>query len=108
MKTREFLHEVMELAWQFVHKDGFGMSEALKAAWTNLKLRAEMKDSIVKFYFKKKDGSVREAFGTLNEKWIPAPTGTAQRAKNNSVQTYYDIRRGGYRCYRKANLLSIA
>lgn len=43
MKTRELLHEVMLLAWQFVRKNGFSMSEALKAAWANLKLMAEMK-----------------------------------------------------------------
>ena len=68
MKTREFLHEVMSLAWQFVRKNGFSMSEALKSAWVNMKLKAEMKKKIVKFYFKKVDGSVREAYGTLNEK----------------------------------------
>lgn len=53
MKTREFLHEVMSLAWQFVRKNGFSMSEALRSAWVNMKLKAEMKKKIVKFYFKK-------------------------------------------------------
>lgn len=66
MKTREFLHEVMLLAWQFVRKNGFSMSEALKAAWVNLKLMAEMKKRIVKFYFQKVDGSIRESYGVDN------------------------------------------
>lgn len=108
MKTREFLHEVMSLAWQFVRKNGFSMSEALKSAWVNMKLKAEMKKKIVKFYFKKVDGSVREAYGTLNEKLMPAITGTDKRAKNDTVTTYYDTERGEFRCYKKANLLSIA
>ncbi len=107
MKTRDFLHEVMLLAWQFVRKNGFSMSEAL-TAWANLKLKAQMKSKIVKFYFQKVDGSVREAYGTLNEKFMPAITGTEKKAKNDTVQTYYDTERGEFRCFKKANLIKIA
>lgn len=105
---RNSMREVMSLAWQMVKKNGFSMSEALKTAWANLKLKSEMKKRIVKFYFKKVDGSVREAYGTLNEKLMPAITGTDKRAKNDTVQTYYDTERGEFRCFKKANLMSIA
>ena len=108
MRTREFLHEVMSLAWQFVKRNGYTMSEAMKVAWANLKLKSEMKQRIVKFYYQKVDGSVREAYGTLCEKLMPAITGTDKRAKNDTVQTYYDTEVGEFRCYKKANLLSIA
>lgn len=81
MSTKSFLHEVMSLAWQFVRKNGFTMSEALKCAWANMKLKLQMKSKIVKFYFQKVDGSVREAYGTLNEKLMPAITGTDNRKK---------------------------
>ena len=64
---RNQMKEVMSLAWSFVKRNGFSMSEALKVAWANLKLKAQMKSKIVKFYFQKVDGSVREAYGTLNE-----------------------------------------
>ncbi len=74
MSTKNFLHEVMSLAWQFVRKNGFTMSEALKCAWANMKLKLQMKSKIVKFYFQKVDGSVREAYGTLNEKLMPTIT----------------------------------
>ena len=57
MSTKSFLHEVMSLAWQFVRKNGFTMSEALKCAWANMKLKLQMKSKIVKFYFQKVDGS---------------------------------------------------
>lgn len=107
MKTREFLHEVMSLAWQFVKRNGYTMSEALKCAWTNMKLRAQMKTRIVKFYFQKVDGSVREAWGTLSEKIVPA-TGEDTRKKNDTVQTYFDTDRGEWRCFKKANLIRIA
>ncbi len=105
---RNSMREVMSLAWQMVKKNGFSMSEALKTAWANLKLKSEMKKRIVKFYFKKVDGSVREAYGTLNEKLMPAITGTDKRAKNDTVQTYFDTERGEFRCFKKANLMSIA
>lgn len=107
MKTREFLHDVMSLAWQLVKRNGYSMSEALKCAWTNLKLRAQMKSKIVKFYFQKVDGSVREAWGTLSEKIVPA-TGEDTRKKNETVQTYFDTDRGEWRCFKKANLIRIA
>lgn len=102
------MREVMSLAWQMVKKNGFSMSEALKTAWANLKLKSEMKKRIVKFYFKKVDGSIREAYGTLNEKLMPAVTGNDKRAKNDTVQTYFDTERGEFRCFKKANLMSIA
>lgn len=108
MRTNEILSEVMHLAWQMVKKNGYTMSEALRTAWTNIKLKAAMKNRIVKFYFQKVDGSVREAFGTLNEKLMPAITGTDKRAKNETVQTYYDTEVGEFRCYKKANLLGLA
>lgn len=94
------------LAWQFVRKNGYSMSEALKCAWANIKLKNAMKNKIVKFYFQKVDGSLREAYGTLNEKLMPAITGTDKRTKNDTVQTYYDTERGEYRCFKKANLIS--
>ena len=108
MSTKNFLHEVMSLAWQFVRKNGFTMSEALKCAWVNMKLKLQMKSKIVKFYFQKVDGSVREAYGTLNEKLMPPISGTDNRKKNDTVQTYFDTERQEFRCYKKANLLKIA
>lgn len=106
--NRNQLREVMNLAWQLIKRNGFSMSEALKCAWVNFKLKAQMKSKIVKFYFQKVDGSVREAFGTLNEKLMPATKGTDRRAKNDTVTTYWDTEVGEFRCFKKANLLKIA
>lgn len=105
---KNLLHEVMLLAWQFVKKNGLSMSEALKCAWANVNLKVAMKSKIVKFYFQKVDGSVREAYGTLNEKLMPSITGTDKRAKNDTVQTYYDTEAESFRCFKKANLLKMA
>ncbi len=102
------LSEIMKLAWQFVKKNGYSMAEALKCAWANMKLKAAMKDRIVKFYFQKVDGSVREAFGTLKEALLPPTNGTDSRKKSETVQVYFDTEKSEYRCFKKANLLSIA
>lgn len=103
---RNVLHDIMSLAWQFVKRNGFTMSEALKVAWANMKLKAAMKQRIVKFYFQKVDGSMREAYGTLKENLIPATSGD-NRKRNDTVQVYFDTEKQEYRCYKKANLISI-
>nr|DAG07946.1 MAG TPA: hypothetical protein [Caudoviricetes sp.] len=106
-KIKNQLKEVMLMAWTFVKRNGFSMSEAMKCAWTNMKLKSAMKQKIVKFYFKKVDGSIREAYGTLKENLIPATSGD-NRKKNDTVQVYFDTERQEYRCFKKANLLNIA
>ena len=104
---RNQMTEIMQLAWQFVKKNGYSMSEALKVAWRNFKVKAQMKKRIVKFYFQKVDGSIRQAYGTLKENLIPATAGS-DRKRNDTVQTYYDTEKGEWRCFKKANLISIA
>lgn len=52
------MREVMNLAWQFVRKNGYTLSEALKCAWVNIKLKAALSERIVKFYFHKIDGTM--------------------------------------------------
>lgn len=102
------LRAIMQMAWQFVKRNGFTMSEALHAAWLNFKLKVAMAARIVKFYFQKVDGSIREAYGTLNASIVPQTTGNDNRRKNDTVQTYFDTERSEWRCYKRANLLRIA
>ncbi len=103
------LSEVFTLAWQFIKRNGFTLSEALKAAWTNIKVRTRMRDGIVKFYFQKVDGSIREAYGTLAEKLIPSHSdGQSDRKRNDTVQVFFDTEKQAWRCYKKANLIKMA
>lgn len=103
MSKKEFLKSVMRLAWQMVKRNGYTMSEALRCAWANMKLKAKMQEGIVKFYFQKVDGTIREAYGTLKESLVPALTGNG-RKKNDTIQTYFDTERGEWRCFKIANL----
>ena len=108
MRTKEFLSEVMLQAWQFVKRNGLSMSEALKVAWRNAKLKIAMRLRIVKFYFQKVDGTMREAFGTLSAKFIPTVAGSDDRKKNDTVMVYFDAERQEWRSFKKANLILIS
>lgn len=99
---KETLRKIMKLAWQFVKRNGFTLSEALKEAWANIKLVNAMHKGIVKFYFTKVDGSKREAYGTLSSEVIP-PVG-GERKSNNTCQVYFDTEKQAWRCFKKANL----
>lgn len=106
MRTRDFLRRVMSLAWQFVKRNGYTMSEAMKVAWLNMKLKLAMTQRIVKFYYQKVSGEVREAYGTLKESIMPATQGTGRKA-NDTVFTYFDTERESWRSFKKANLLNV-
>lgn len=106
-KAKNQLRNIMLQAWQFVKRNGMTMSEALRIAWQNSKLVATMKTRIVKFYFQKIDGTIREAYGTLSTALTPETAGT-ERKKNDTVQTYYDTEKCSWRCYKKANLIRVS
>lgn len=101
------MRDVMCLAWQLVKRNGFTISEALKVAWANMKLKAAMKQRIVKFYFQKVDGSIREAYGTLKESLLPPIKGTDSRKKSETLQVYFDTEKQAYRSFKVANLIKI-
>lgn len=106
VEFRTVTREVMTLAWQFIKKNGMSLSAALKMAWQNIKLRTAMKSRIVKFYFQKVDGSIREAYGTLKESLVPETQGS-DRKRNDTVQTFFDTEKSEWRCFKKANLVSV-
>ena len=105
-KFRSQMKEVMQMAWSFVRKNGYSMSEALKCAWANLKLKTALKAKIVEFYFKKTDGTLRQAFGTLMSDRVPETKGTKKTADH--CQVYFDTEKEEWRCFKKCNLIKIA
>ena len=103
-ERKSTLSRVFSLAWQFVKRNGFSLSEALKTAWANIKLHAKMQGGIVKFYYRKVDGSLREAYGTLKSELVPETKETGRKAPD-TCQTYYDTERQAWRCFKVANLV---
>ena len=102
------LKGIMNLAWGIVRRNGLSISEALKLAWRNFKLKVKMQTGIVKFYFQKVDGSIREAYGTLSGDIVPATKSGNGRKPVPTIQTYFDTEKAEWRCFKIANLISIA
>ena len=103
--TRTDLSNIMREAHRFIKIAGISLSEALKKAWANFKLKIRMSSGIVKFYYQKVDGTIREAYGTMANNLIPAVAGTDNRKKNDTVQTYFDTEKQEWRCFKKLNLI---
>lgn len=104
--TRNNLKDIMTLAWSFVKRNGFTMAEALKVAWLNAKVTKAMRTGIVQFFFMKVDGTLRQAFGTLDPHRLPETQGTGRRA-NETVQVYFDTDKQEFRSFKKCNLVKI-
>ena len=81
-KFKSQMKEVMQMAWSFVRKNGYSMSEALKCAWA-------------------------QAFGTLKENLIGEVKGTGRKL-NDNLQVYFDTEKEEWRCFKKCNLVKIA
>ena len=94
----------MKLAWQFYKQTGESFSNCLSKAWANLKLVQKLQKGIVRFYFKKVDGSIREAWGTL--KGVEEKIKGDNRSKNTTVQVYFDTEVQEFRCFKKLNLIA--
>ena len=88
-------------AHQIAKTTKVNLSIALKKAWAVLKLANQMKNEVVEFAFKKVDGSIRLAKGTLNV----SIDSKGNRPFNTGVQTYYDVEADGFRCFKIENLI---
>ena len=104
--TRSNLKDIMTLAWSFVRRNGFTMAEALKAAWLNAKLTKAMRGGIIQFFYQKIDGTLRQAFGTLDPHRLPETQGKGRKA-NETVQVYFDTDKQEFRSFKKCNLVKI-
>lgn len=100
------LKDIMNLAWKIARQTGESIGECLRKSWANTKLRSALKNGVVRFTFLKKDGSVREAVGTLRN--LEYQARTDRRGTNPMLQVYYDLEKGAFRCFKRENLMSIA
>lgn len=73
------------------------------------RLRRLLKNGVVKFSYKKKDGSVRKATGTLKKSLIPETDREDDRIKstNKDVMNYWDLKKDDWRCMIKKNFIKI-
>ena len=71
-------------------------------------LKAKMQSGVAHFIYLKKDGTIREAWGTTASNLMRA-TQNGRGFSGDDVNTvkYYDIVKGGYRSLRYENLLQV-
>ncbi|MCR4659234.1 MAG: SH3 beta-barrel fold-containing protein [Bacteroidales bacterium] len=78
-----------------------------KSAMIN-ELKSKMKNGVAHFFYCKKDGSLREAFGTINAALAEATTtGTGISRENYATCAYYDCQVGGWRSFRWETLVQV-
>lgn len=106
MKAND-LKNIMSLAWRFWRTTRQTFGECLKLAWRNFNLKKRMISEVVRFYFRKVDGSLREAWGTLRSDIVPAISGDNSRKKGETVQVYFDTEKNEWRCFKLLNLAAI-
>ena len=83
------------------------LSQALKYAWWFEDFRAKLATSIYRFSYMKKDGTIREAVGTLCSDYIPTdklPKGTAKTINYESF-SYFDLLKNEWRSFRLDNFV---
>lgn len=91
--------KLFKMAWAIVGQFN-SFAEALTAAWKAIKLASQMKKGVVSFSFKKIDGSIRKAIGTLKD--VPATKGNESA---HSALTYFDLEANGWRSAKIENLI---
>ena len=81
---------------------------ALKQAWELFRLRKRMSNEIVEFVYKKSDGTIRIANGTLNQ-YIAETSGTRETKSYKQFNTmpYFDVEAKGWRAFKVSQLLNI-
>jgi hypothetical protein len=97
------IKSVMSEAWRMVKVNGKSISEALRLAWANYKLRQKMLVGVVEFHFVKANGEVRRAFGTLKQNLIGEVKGVGRTYAH--LQTYWDTEKMAWRSFNKAELM---
>lgn len=98
----------MKLAWMLVKTHHFTKEEAMKQAWMVSKLRSALRTDSVSFAYRKINGDIRYACGTLKPDLLPQSPRRSNRKRNETVLAYFDQGRQSFRCFKIANLLDVA
>lgn len=93
-----------QLMEHFITKCSMAIDEARSVADMNCRLCDALSTHEVRFKFKKVDGSVREAHGTMKANVIPEIKGTG-RPLAYDLQLYYDLDKSAFRSFKKQNLI---
>jgi len=89
----------MQIAWSVADKFN-SFADALVYAWRVIKLQIALLCGVVEFQYRKVDGSIRKAVGTLDR--VPETKGNGSA---KGVFVYFDIEANGWRSAKVDNLI---
>lgn len=94
-----------QLIEHFIAKCSMAIEEANKVADMNCELYDALCSHNVRFVFEKKDGTMRDAYGTMRYDITTPLIGTG-RPLSFDLQLYFDLDKMAWRSFKKANLIS--
>lgn len=111
-ERKEFLSKVMKLAWSYTKNHKMSKSDAMKAAWSAMRIGSALRQnkSLV-IYFKKVDGTIRRAVATLNKEMLAEHIPNFQQTEYTpkkaaaGVQRFFDLEKKEWRSFKIANFI---
>ena len=89
------------------HRTGSELMAGAKAMMIE-NLKKQMKNGLAHFVYLKKDGSVREAFGTTNKALVSKYiNGNGVSREHFATTAYFDVEVGAWRSFRWENLIAV-
>ena len=86
---------------------GYNLGQSLQTSLGIEGLQFQLMNGTAHFLYRKKDGSIREAFGTLLEKVVERNTnGLGYPKKYDGLVAYFDIEEQGWRSFRFENYIT--
>ena len=71
-------------------------------------LKKELRNGVAHFLYTKKDGTLREAFGTTNKSLVEKKTcGYGMSREYYATTAYFDIEAGDWRSFRWENIVAV-
>lgn len=107
MEKRSFRVRVFKYANQLYKNTGLIWAECLKKAWQIYRLAKMMRSGEVRFIYKKVDGSIRVAYGTLTN--LPVGiTGGHKTKPSYKTFCYFDTEKSAFRSFKIENFIAVA
>ena len=98
---------LFKTAWFYFKKGIFtSFGEALKAAWKRVKSISKLKSGQAQILYRKADGTLRRAKGTLKDEVLAFYPGRKSKS-NPDVIAYWDLEKLAWRAFRIERLISI-
>ena len=107
-KKSNFRARVMKYAWQLWRATKQEWRNCMLKAWQLYRLAKAMRVGVVTFFYKKADGTIRKAVGTLKNVPAGATLGGKRVTKPSyKIMAYFDTEKNAFRCFKIENLICV-